>query len=495
MERSAGILLHFSSLPSNYGIGTLGDEAYRFADMLRAAGQKWWQVLPIGQTGYGDSPYQSVSVFAGNPYFIDLDMLAQDGLIPKSVMLALCEKYKDADARFVDYGDIYSVRFDILRIAYKTGYSRDLPKVKIFECENKHWINDYSLFMACKKHFGMKPYREWEDKLIAEHTKEGVEKYNELLYDDVCFYTYIQYLFFKQYALMKAYANSVGVSILGDIPIYVAPDSCDAWAHPENYLLDKDGRPSFVAGVPPDYFSEDGQLWGNPIYDWEYMKSKKYSWWLSRFEMASKLFDAVRIDHFRGLSSYWCVPYGDENAKGGHWQSGPGIDLIRAVKRKFPALQIIAEDLGVLTPDVTELLEKSKLPGMRVLQFAFYDGQHSSYMPHNFEKNTVCYTGTHDNDTLAGYFESMKKADFEYVKRYIGLNEDEGYVFGVIRSGMSSIADLFIAQMQDYLELGTECRMNMPGRAAGNWSFRMKFEEFNEELIEKIKKMTEIYQR
>ena len=491
--RKNGVIMHISSLPSKYGIGTVGDEACKFADKLKRAGQKVWQILPINQTGYGDSPYQSVSVFAGNPYFIDLDWLSEDGLIPKSVLEALDEQM--GNPRFIDYGKLYSTRYSILRIAYTAGYAESEGNVHIFEEENSTWIYDYALFMACKNYFGGQPWYEWKDASIRNHTKEGVKKYRELLYNDVCFYTYIQYLFFSQYKKFKNYVNSLGITLLGDLPIYCAYDSSDVWANKKYFQIDGDNHPVWVAGVPPDYFSADGQLWGNPLYDWDKMKRSSFSWWLDRISTATNLFNAIRIDHFRGLESYFAIPFGDTNARSGHWEKGPGMSFISAVKKRFPNLEIIAEDLGILTDEVRDLLKKSGFPGMRVLQFAFSAGSHSTYQPHAYEKNCVCYTGTHDNNTVKGWIDTMSENDFRYAKEYMGLNAEEGYNFGVIRCGMSSVADLFIAQMQDYLNLGEDCRMNIPSSGSGNWSFRMLPGEFTDELADRMAAMTEMFER
>lgn len=493
MKRSSGVLLHISSLPSRHGIGTLGDEACKFADRLSEAGQKYWQILPINPTGYGDSPYQSVSVFAGNPYFIDLDLLCEGGLIPKEVLSALDEK--EGDPRRVDYARLYETRYSILRIAYAAEYRSVSADVEIFRQENAEWIDDFALFMACKNHFEMKPWYEWDDKDIRMHTPLGIEKYTELLYDDICFYTYVQYLFFRQYRNFKNYANSVGVSIIGDMPMYVAYDSSDVWANPKNYLLDRDNKPKWVAGVPPDYFSSTGQLWGNPLYNYKRMRRDSYSFWLSRMAMAARLYDCVRIDHFRGLAGYFCIPYGDKDATGGHWEKGPGMSLIRAIREKFPDFPIIAEDLGILTDDVRKLLSDSGFPGMRILQFAFYDGCHSTYQPHVYPRNTVCYTGTHDNDTLSGYIDSLSPNDMKYATRYMGLNSEEGVARGIIRTGMASVADLFIAQMQDYLGLGSEYRMNTPSNAEGNWQFRMLDGEFTDDIVSYMRELSYMYER
>ena len=367
MERSSGILLPISSLPSKYGIGTLGREAYRFADELKAAGQTYWQVLPLGPTSYGDSPYQSFSTFAGNPYFIDLELLAEDGLLSAADLEA--EDWGDTP-RYVDYGKIYAARFRVLRRAFAAGYPRDREAVEQFIREN-HWVRDYALFMALKNHFGMKSWLEWEDREIALHHPKAVVQYTRLLAEDIRFYIYLQYLFFRQWKELKTYINGLGIRVIGDLPIYVALDSADVWAEPEFFQLDSDNRPVEVAGVPPDYFSADGQLWGNPLYDYDRMQKDGFGWWIRRVEGASRLFDVVRIDHFRGLESYWAVPYGETTARNGRWRKGPGMALVGVLTSWFHQLHFIAEDLGFLTPAVHQLLADSGLPGMKVLEFAF----------------------------------------------------------------------------------------------------------------------------
>ena len=365
MNRSSGILLPISSLPSPYGIGTFGAAAYAFADFLHEAGQKYWQLLPLGPTSYGDSPYQSFSTFAGNPYFVDLDLLIEDGLLLAEEVEA-CDWGEDP--RHVDYGKIYESRFAILAKAKARGYARDYEDVQAFCQENEQWLDNYALYMACKKHFGMKAWSEWEDKDIRMHRPEAVEKYRRDLQEDMELFIYIQYLFFKQWNALRAYINDLGIEIIGDLPIYVSMDSADVWAEPEYFVLNEERIPLEVAGVPPDYFSEDGQLWGNPIYDWEAMAKDGYGWWIRRIEGAGKLYDVIRIDHFRGFDTYWAVPYGEKTAKIGQWKHGPGMDLVGLLKKTFPKLEFIAEDLGEQSPSVRQLLADSGFPGMKILE-------------------------------------------------------------------------------------------------------------------------------
>ena len=396
MDRASGILLPISALPSPYGIGTLGKAAYAFADFLHAAGQKYWQLLPLGPTSYGDSPYQSFSTFAGNPYFIDLDLLAEEGLLDKEDLAAADW---GNDPRYVDYGKIYEVRFDVLRRAFLRGRERDREAVERFQAENP-WLKNYALYMAVKAHFGMKSWLEWPDEAIRVRAPEAVARYEKELAEDVAFYTYLQYLFFKQWGELREYIHSLGIRIIGDLPIYVAMDSADVWAEPEFFQLGEGNIPTEVSGVPPDYFSADGQLWGNPLYDYDRMRQDGFGWWIRRVEGASRLFDVIRIDHFRGLESYWAVPYGAETAREGRWRKGPGMDLVGVLTQWFHGLDIIAEDLGFLTPEVHQLLRDSGLPGMKVLEFAFDAREPSNYLPHTYERNCVCYVGTHDNETV-----------------------------------------------------------------------------------------------
>ena len=491
MDRASGILLPISALPSPYGIGTLGKAAYAFADFLHAAGQKYWQLLPLGPTSYGDSPYQSFSTFAGNPYFIDLDLLAEEGLLDKEDLAAADW---GNDPRYVDYGKIYEVRFDVLRRAFLRGRERDREAVERFQAENP-WLKNYALYMAVKAHFGMKSWLEWPDEAIRVRTPEAVARYEKELAEDVAFYTYLQYLFFKQWGELREYIHSLGIRIIGDLPIYVAMDSADVWAEPEFFQLGEGNIPTEVSGVPPDYFSADGQLWGNPLYDYDRMRQDGFGWWIRRVEGASRLFDVIRIDHFRGLESYWAVPYGAETAREGRWRKGPGMDLVGVLTQWFHGLDIIAEDLGFLTPEVHQLLRDSGLPGMKVLEFAFDAREPSNYLPHTYERNCVCYVGTHDNETVMQWREQADRADVTFARKYLGLNEAEGFHWGMIRGGMSSVADTFVAQMQDYLGLGAEGRMNTPGTLGNNWRWRLLPGEASPALARKIRRYAHMYGR
>jgi len=491
MKRSSGILLPISSLPSPYGIGTFGKAAYDFADFLKASGQKYWQVLPLGPTSYGDSPYQSFSTFAGNPYFIDLDMLKDEGLLTKQEIEA--ENW-GTEPRYVDYGQIYTSRFAVLAKAKQRGYEKSLKEIKAFKEENS-WVEDYALFMSLKKHFGQKSWQEWPEEDIRLRKSEAVAKYIKELAEDIEFYIYIQYLFFKQWAKLKKYINDLGIEVIGDLPIYVALDSCDVWAEPEFFDLDEENYPVVVAGVPPDYFSADGQLWGNPCYDWKAMKKDGYKWWVRRIAGAAKLYDVLRIDHFRGFDEYWAVPAGDKTAKNGKWRKGPGMDLVGLLIKKFPKTEFIAEDLGQPSPTVVKLLQDSNWPGMKVLEFAFDSGEPNNYQPHTYDKNCVCYTGTHDNATVMEWYKVAKKADRDYAKKYLGISRSEGFNWGMIRGGMSSVANLFVAQLQDYLGLGKYNRINVPGTQSGNWQWRLLDGELTDELAAKIYDMTVMYDR
>lgn len=491
MDRCSGILLPISALPSPHGIGTLGREAYAFADFLHAAGQKYWQLLPLGPTSYGDSPYQSFSTFAGNPYFIDLDLLAEDGLLDPSDI----EKADwGTQPRYVDYGKIYDARFGVLRKAFQKGYSRDRDAVEAFRKENK-WLENYALYMAVKSRFGMKSWLEWPDESIRLRKAGAVERYSRELAEDVAFYAYLQYLFFQQWNALRDYIHSVDIQIIGDMPIYVAMDSADVWAEPEFFQLGEDLVPTEVSGVPPDYFTADGQLWGNPLYDYERMKKDGYGWWIRRAEGAGRLFDVIRIDHFRGMESYWAVPYGEKTAKNGRWRKGPGMDLVGILTNWFHDLQFIAEDLGFLTPAVHELLDESKLPGMKVLEFAFDTREPSNYLPHTYSRHCVCYVGTHDNETIMQWREQADRSNITMARKYLGLNEAEGFHWGMIRGGMSSVADTFVVQMQDCLGLGAEGRMNTPGTPEGNWRWRLLPGEASPALAKKLFLYTKMYGR
>ena len=492
MNRSSGVLMAMSSLPSRYGIGTMGQSAYKFVDFLKAAGQKYWQLLPMGPTGYGDSPYSPFSTFAGNPYFIDLDLLIKDKLLKRSEVNAV--NWGD-DPAHVDYGRIYDGRFKILRLAFDRGAELLKEEIAAFRQENKSWIENYALFMAVKAHFGAKRWLDWPEENIRLHKKAALEKYGKLLKDEIDFYVFCQFLFYRQWAALREYAHKNGVQFIGDIPIYVALDSADVWSEPEYFQLDEKGMPSEVAGVPPDAFTEDGQLWGNPLYAWNAMAADGYGWWIRRIEGAKKLYDVIRIDHFRGFESYWAVPYEETTAKNGHWKPGPGMGLVGILTSWFHDLSFIAEDLGYVTPEVRKLLKDSKMPGMKVLQFAFDAHGDSDYLPHLCNQNSVCYVGTHDNDTVMGWLKTTGREDKRFAKRYMRITSDEGWSWGLIRTGMATGSKLFVAQMQDILELGPDCRMNTPGTAVGNWTWRMLPDVIDKKLAKKLHEYTELYRR
>lgn len=492
MNRSSAVLMPMSSLPSNYGIGTMGKSAYKFVDFLRSAGQKYWQLLPLGPTSYGDSPYSSFSTFAGNPYYIDLDMLVKDGLIKSSELAGIDW---GSDPQRVDYGKIYNSRFKVLRIAFKRGEKKFADELEEFCIDNARWLEDYALYMAVKAQFGMKSWIEWEDEDIRLHKPEAVEKYRELLREDVDFYIFTQFLFFRQWVALQDYAHEKGVRFIGDIPIYVALDSADVWSEPQFFQLDEDNFPVEVAGVPPDAFTEDGQLWGNPLYDWDAMRADGYGWWIRRIDGARKLYDVIRIDHFRGFESYWAVPVGEETAKNGSWKKGPGMGLVSVLTSWFGEMEYIAEDLGYITPGVQQLLSDSGLPGMKVLEFAFDAHGESDYLPHRCEQNSVCYMGTHDNDTVLGWLKTMSRADKHFASAYMHITEDEGWVWGLIRTGMATASNLFVVQMQDLLELPASCRMNIPGTSAGNWQWRMLPDAADKKLAKKLRSYTETFRR
>ena len=491
MDRSSGILMSMSALPSKYGIGSMGKCAYEFVDFLKAAGQKYWQLLPLGPTSYGDSPYSSFSTFAGNPYFIDLDMLIADGLLRRADLKGI---NWGEDEQSTDYGRIYDNRFKILRRAFERGGERLAAETAEFRRKNA-WVENYALYMAVKASFGMVSWMEWPDEAIRTHCPEAVREYGEKLRGDVDFYVFLQYLFYEQWQKLHAYAHENGVQFIGDIPIYVALDSADVWSDPQFFQLDGNNVPTEVAGVPPDAFTEDGQLWGNPLYDWDAMAADGYGWWIRRIDGARKLYDIIRIDHFRGFESYWAVPYGDTTAKNGHWKPGPGMNLVGVLTSWFSDLRLIAEDLGYITPGVKKLLSDSGLPGMKVMEFAFDAHGESDYLPHRCERNSVCYLGTHDNDTVLGWLETTGKDDRQFAERYMHITSDEGWCWGMIRTGMSTASDLFVMQMQDVLELPASARMNTPGTASGNWRWRMLPGAANKRLAKKLRTYTETFRR
>mgnify|MGYP002514842108 CR=1 FL=1 len=491
MDKTAGILFAISSLPSKYGIGCFSKEAYKFVDWLEEAGQTYWQILPLGVTGFGDSPYQSFSTFAGNPYFIDLEALISEGLITEEE----CNSVDfGSDEQQIDYEKLYNGRYGLLRKAYeRSNVSEKADFVKFLD-ENKAWIYDYSLFMAIKNHFGGIIWTEWPED-IRTRSEEAVKKYQELLADDMTFQQYMQYLFFKQWKMLREYTNKKGIQIIGDIPIYVALDSSDAWASPELFQLDEDCMPIAVAGCPPDGFSADGQLWGNPLYDWKYHAETGYTWWIERLSFSFGLYDVLRIDHFRGFDEYYSIPYGEKTAVNGQWEKGPGIDLFKAVEKAIGKQPVIAEDLGFMTDTVIELVEQTGFPGMKVLQFAFDSREESDYLPHNYTNNSIVYTGTHDNDTVVGWWETCSKNDKAFAKRYLNVKSTKDIHKALIRACLASVSDTAIIPMQDYLGLGSEARINIPSTLGNNWKWRLKDGQFTEELADEIYDLTKLYYR
>lgn len=496
MARCAGILMPITSLPSPYGIGSLGKDAYDFADFLKAAGQKIWQILPVGPTSYGDSPYQSFSTYAGNPYMIDLDTLVREGLLSRD---EIAGHDWGGDPETVDYEKIYNARFDVLYSAFsqfnKIAGEKELEAFEAFIKENADWLPNYALYMAIKKGFDMRSWLEWPDEDIRMRKQKAVEQYQKKYAYEIRFWMFVQFKFFEQWTKLKEYVNSLGISILGDIPIYVAMDSADTWANPEVFWLDKDRHPVCVAGCPPDYFSATGQLWGNPLYDWSYLKKTKYDWWFKRIAGISKLFDITRIDHFRGFDSYYAIPYPAENAINGKWLEGPGIKFFELMKKKLGEIPIVAEDLGFLTDSVFKLLKDSGYPGMKVLEFAFDSTEENNYLPHNYTQNSVVYSGTHDNDTIMGWFNAAQQKDVDFAVNYCNLSEEEGYHWGIIRTAYQSVSDYAIIQLQDVLGLGSEARMNIPSTLGGNWVWRIKRGALTKEVAYRLRKLSKTYGR
>ena len=488
MKRSAGILLPIFSLPSDYGIGSLGKEARAFADFLHEAGQSWWQILPVGPTGLGNSPYTSASTFAGNPLFIDLETLAADGLLDEADLASARLSVTDK----VDYEAVYRVREPLLRKAAKLAWEQDGDAIRAF-ADSTPWLKEYTLFQAARSHFGC-GWCDWPDEALRRHEGAAVEHWRAVLADEVAYHTCVQYWFFTQWAALKEYVNGLGIRIIGDVPIYVSLDSSDVWSEREQFLLDGEGRPTKVAGVPPDYFSEDGQLWGNPLYDWAAMKRDGFGWWIRRVEGAARLFDALRIDHFRGLESYWAIPADSDTAKVGQWEKGPGMDLLRVLTSWFSGITYIAEDLGILTDAVHDLRNESGLPGMKVLEFAF-SGPDNAYLPHHYQPHCICYTGTHDNDTAVGWYTHATAEEKAFAKAYLGADDAESARRALLRAGQGSVAELFVAQLQDYLGLGSESRINVPGVAEDNWCWRLHPNQTTSALAREIRELTHTFSR
>lgn len=492
-KRAAGILLPISSLPSKYGIGTLGKEAYQFVDQLVLAGQSYWQVLPVGPTSYGDSPYQSFSAFAGNPYYIDLEMLVEEGLLVSEDIEA-CDWGDKADC--VDYEKIYNNRFVILRKAFEQSNHKEKKDYIKFEKKARYWLEDYSLYMALKFYFGGIEWSAWEEE-IRMHRKSAVKHYTKLLQNDIDFWKFCQYKFFSQWKRLKKYANRQNVKIIGDIPLYMALDSADVWVHGELFELDERKKPINVAGVPPDCFCEDGQLWGNPLYNWKKMENRGFEWWSKRMASNANLYDVIRIDHFIGIVNFWSVPADSKTAMNGRWRKGPGKKLTKVIKEATKGADIIAEDLGVVGENVRALIQKTGWPGMKILQFAF-DGDDglNEYLPHNYKsKNCVVYGGTHDNETIAGYYKDKKSDDMKFVRQYLAVVKKEDIPKAMLRCGYGSIADTAIFQMQDVLELDNTARMNFPSTVGTNWKWRMLPNQFTKEKIRFLKRMCRLYNR
>lgn len=492
LRRGAGILMPVSSLPSPYGIGTFGKEAYEFVDFLKSCNHRYWQVLPLGPTSFGDSPYQSFSTFAGNPYFIDLQMLIDEGLLEKDYV----ESFDwGSEEDKTDYAKIFSSRFTVLREAFKNSNIEEVEDYVEFCDKNREWLDDYCLYMACKWYFDNQEWLLWNEE-IKFRKPEGIAKYQELLAEDIRFNRFLQYMFYKQWNALKEYANKAGIEIIGDIPIYVALDSADVWVHTGLFLLDEDLRPTLVAGVPPDAFTDLGQKWGNPLYDWETMEKDGFSWWRSRMKAASDMYDIVRIDHFLGIVKYYTIPADNPDAKEGEYRMGPGKKLTDAINEAIGDKKIIAEDLGVSLPEATALLEANGYPGMKILEFAFDGSRDNPHLPFNYTTpNCVVYGGTHDNETLAGFFEDRNDWELAYAYDYLDTKDRSELVEKVFRAGYSSIADVVIFQTQDILALDNAARMNFPSTLGDNWQWRMKKGELTEKHLNDLRYLASVFGR
>ena len=491
--RKSGILMHISSLSSPYGIGTMGQTARQFVDFLKEGGQKCWQLLPICPTSYGDSPYQSYSTFAGNPYFIDLDELEKIGLLQKA-------DYENIDWECspdkVNYGAMYQKRYPVLRKAVSRFLESPPEDFDSYCQKNDFWLTDFALFMALKDVHGGAPWSEWKEPL-RNRDESALKRAAEENEENIIFWKILQYLFFRQWNELKTYANERGISIIGDLPIYVSLDSVDVWAHPELFQLDENKIPKEVAGCPPDGFSADGQLWGNPLFDWDYMEEHGFSWWIERIRYLCNVYDTLRIDHFRGFDAYYAIPYGDTTAQNGYWKQGPGMKLFNAVERAIGRQPIIAEDLGHLTDSVRQLLKDSGFPGMKVMEFAFdsRDESGNEYLPHNYIENCVAYAGTHDNDTILGWFAEADSEDTDYAKKYLKISEGDLLNWSMMDVLWESVANMVIIQAQDILDLGSEARMNQPSTVGANWQWRALPGVFTQELASRLKNKMAIYNR
>ncbi|MEN6507742.1 MAG: 4-alpha-glucanotransferase [Smithella sp.] len=488
MKRGSGILMGISSLPGRFGIGTLGAGAREFVDRLQASGQTYWQILPISPTGFGDSPYQTFSTFAGNPYFIDFDDLYQQGLLPREA-LDLCDRLFGSDPCAVDYYAQYTGKAQVLQIAYEHNADGLADEIEAFRTHHEDWIDDYALYMALKSVQGMKPFYEWPRE-IMQRQRDALKTAARSLEKEVHYQIFVQYLFFRQWEALHRYANERGIRMIGDMPIYMAPDSADAWK--DRDFLDQQGR---VAGCPPDYFSETGQLWGNPLYDWDALKKTDYAWWIMRIAHQISLCDYLRIDHFRAFESYYAIPADAKTAVTGEWLPGPGITFFCKLKEVLGELPLVAEDLGYLTPGVFELLRETGFPGLKVLQFAFAPDGSSIYLPHRFEKNCVVYTGTHDNDTTIGWYSELGAAERAFLDAYLDGVDEKRVHWQLIRLAMGSVADVCVIPMQDALGLPSSARMNRPQTAQGNWQWRLLPGQFDDKTVEELASVTGLFGR
>lgn len=529
-KRNAGILMAISSLPSPYGIGTLGKDAYEFVDFVRDSNHKYWQVLPVGPTTYGDSPYQPYSAFAGNPHFVDLDMLIEEGLLLKSEVIAVdwgdgiipVEVSEDdavnnrypvnhdgylGDDRYVSYEKMYNERFNVLRKAYerfkgkcvsaKLTLDKGLPLYKRFDNfvkDNAYWLKDYAMFMSLKEYFNQKAWGEW-DRDIKFREPEAMQRYEDELSDDIGFWNFIQYEFYTQWGKLKAYANSNGIEIIGDIPIYMGYDSVDVWANQAEFQLDENLTPVKVAGVPPDAFSDMGQKWGNPLYDWAKMENSDFGWWRMRMANSARLYDIIRIDHFLGIIKYYTIPYEMPDARQGSYEQGPGQKLLDAINESIGDKKIIAEDLGVCMPEVDQILKDNNYPGMKVLEFAFGGDRKNPHLPYNYTNNCVCYGGTHDNETLLGFFNDRNDGELGYAFDYLDTRDKYRMVDMVFRAAYSSVAVLTIFAVQDILKLDNSARMNFPSSFGNNWKWRMQKGQLNWDHLNAMRYLASVFDR
>ncbi len=525
-NRSAGILLHPTSFPSKFGIGDLGKSAYHFVDFLKKSNQKIWQILPLGHTSFGDSPYQSFSTFAGNPLLISPDLLLEDGFLNSDDFLDL----PNFSTEKVAYGEVITYKNTLYKKAYENFKKNASKKLKAdftaFCKKNADWLDDYSLFVSLKNYFieerkltadseEFKAYAKQNKKImsentildyfygavwntwpsdIAKRTPKAIEAYQKKLQNEINYYDFLQYIFFSQWDKLKAYANENEVQIIGDIPIFVSIDSADTWANPSLFHLDKNGNPTLVAGVPPDYFSATGQLWGNPLYDWNAHQKTEFTWWIKRIESMLKCVDIIRIDHFRGFEAYWAIPFGEETAVKGTWQKGPNKDLFIAIEKALGKLPIIAEDLGFYTKEVADLRDYFGFPGMKILQFAFDTEGDNEYLPHNFNQNTICYSGTHDNDTTIGWYSEATEHAKDYLRRYLNVSGDD-VAWDLIRLAYSSVSIFAIVPLQDVLNLDTNARMNTPGVASGNWQFRYNENMLTDDIANRLVYLSTLFYR